>query len=78
MALDAFRIEDQQRGRPLGAVSLPEPAKVLRLILHMHPSRNEVLGYEPGNLLVGIDLGIQPSTSRSHRRGAEVQQEVTA
>jgi hypothetical protein len=44
----------------------------------MNPCRDEVLGDELGYLLVGIDLGIQPSTSPSHRRGAEVEQEVTA
>jgi len=34
---------------------------------------NEVLRDETNDFLIGIDLGIQPSASRSHRGGAEVQ-----
>ncbi len=35
---------------------------------------NEMLVNEVGNLLIGVYLGIQPSTSASRRRGAEVEQ----
>jgi hypothetical protein len=36
--------------------------------------RDEILVDEVGDLLIGIDLGIQPSTSASSRRRAEIQQ----
>jgi hypothetical protein len=40
----------------------------------MQPGGNEVVLDEAGDALLRIDLGIQPSTTASHRRGAEIQE----
>jgi hypothetical protein len=42
----------------------------------MHPGGQKVFVDELGDALIGIDLGIQPGTSRSHRRGAEIEEGV--
>jgi len=48
---------------------------VVCLLPHVNPHRDEVLGDETGDFRIGIDLGIQPSTSRSGRGRAEVEQD---
>jgi hypothetical protein len=71
----ALRIEDQRRRRPLRVVLLPQALELGRLVADVNPRRKEVLDDEPGDSLIGIDLGIQPSASLSRGRRAEVQQD---
>jgi hypothetical protein len=58
----------------VGAVLLAILLEICRLFPHMQPRRNEVVLDEAGDPLLRVDLGIQPSTTASHRRGAEIQQ----
>ena len=76
VSLGTTRIDDEQSGGPLCAIPLPEASEIFGLVLHMDARRDEVIRDKSGYLLIGIDLGIQPSASRSHWCGAEVQQQV--
>jgi hypothetical protein len=51
-----------------------EPGRVL---LYVSFDRKEIFVNELGSLLIGIRLGIQPSTSSSSRSRAEIQQDGT-
>jgi hypothetical protein len=53
-----------------------EPLESLRVLLDMNFDGNKPLFDQRRNALIGIDLGIQPSTSRSHGSGTEIQQHV--
>lgn len=57
-------------GSPLSAEAL----EVLGALFDVNPDGNKVRGDELADLLLRVDLGIQPSTSPSHRRGAEIEQ----
>ena len=70
VALPAVRIEDQDRRRPLRTETLE--CRLVRL--DVEARGDEVTPDERRNLGIGIDLGIQPSTSGSHRCGAEVEE----
>jgi len=65
----AVGIEDDLCRRPAGA----ETVERLTLFLDVGRDGDEILGDETNDSIVGIDLGFQPSTAPSHRRGAEVQ-----
>ena len=69
VALRAVGIHHQERRRPLHA----EPLELRLLLLDVDLDRKERAGDRVDDLRIGIDLGIQPSTSASLRRGAEVQ-----
>jgi hypothetical protein len=51
-----------------------EPGRVL---LYVSFDRKEIFVNQLGRLLIGIRLGIQPSTSSSSRSRAEIQQDGT-
>lgn len=68
MPLDAIRIQHQLSRRPLGFESLER----LRLFLDMGAYGDEVRRNGLDHVFVRIDLGLQPSTSTSHGRRAEV------
>jgi hypothetical protein len=71
VALDAFRIDEQQRRSPLRA----EAIECLRLILDVDLD-GDVTGVDGlPDLRIGVDLGIQPSASPSHGGRVEVHQE---
>ncbi len=71
MLLFPLGIQDDPRGSPLG----PESFEALRLLFYVDFYRNEILTDESGNAVIGVNLGFQPSTPRSHRSGAEVQED---
>lgn len=71
MALGAVGVGDQQGRRPLRAEAL----EGLRLLLDVDLDRYEAAGDQLFDLSVGVDLGIQPSTSASERCGVEVEQQ---
>jgi hypothetical protein len=70
MPFGAFRIHYQLGGSPLRS----EAGKSVRFFFYMKFDRDEVIGNELANPVVGINLGFQPGTSPSHRGGAEIQQ----
>lgn len=76
VSFDTFGIEHQDRRCPLRGVSGAESLEFIGLFPHMNPHGNEVLLDEAGYPLVRVHLGIQPSTTTSHRRGAEVEEQV--
>ena len=78
MTLLAGPIDDERRRSPLGAKVLAQPLELVRIMAHVHAHGHEVLSYELRNMRIGIHLGIQPSTSRSHRCGAEVKQDISS
>ena len=65
MALDAFRIEDENRGRPNRVKAL----EVGWVFLDVGFEWDEVLVDEVSSTFVRIGLGFQPSTRASSRRG---------
>jgi hypothetical protein len=74
MALLALGVQLENGRRPLDAEADAESLVIFRLLSNVDTHRDEVLGDETNDFLIGIDLGIQPSASRSHRGGAEIQQ----
>ncbi len=70
MPLHARGIERHDGGGPLGAETL----EIIRTFFDVDLYRNEVFGDEGDDTGIGIDLGIQPSASTSHRRGREIKQ----
>ena len=75
MTLDALRIDLEDRRRPLRAETLPQSPELFRLLLHVHAHGKEALFDEVRDPFIGIDLGIQPGTPRSHRRRAEIEEQ---
>jgi hypothetical protein len=69
--LDTLRIEEELGRRPEGL----EPFEGLGLSLYVSLDRNEIPGDGVNDVLIGVNLGLQPSTSRSHRGGAEIEQD---
>jgi hypothetical protein len=69
MPFRPLRVEDEDRRRPLRVEALED----LRLLLDVSAVWNEVVGDKRRDLGIRVDLGIQPSASPSHRRGAEVE-----
>src|SRR5246500_5870647 len=67
-------IEQEHSRRPARGKAV-EPSRVL---LDVSLDGKEVLVNELGRLLIGIRLGIQPSTSSSSRSRAEIEQDGTA
>ena len=49
-------------------------AKVMGSLLDMNFDGNEMLADKVCDVLLGINLGIQPGASASHRRSAEIKQ----
>jgi hypothetical protein len=68
MSLGPVGIENQDRRCPLDA----EAVEDIVLLLDVSAVGNEVLRDEGRDLGIGVDLGLQPSASPSHRRGGEV------
>ena len=64
------RIKYSYGWRPLHAEAL----EFRRLFFDVNLYRKEIVADVALDTSVGIDLGIQPSASSSHRRGAEVKQ----
>src|SRR5215210_550792 len=73
MELVAIRSELEHRRSPLRVVLLAVLLERVRVVLHVHARRNEVLVYELSHPLIRPHLGIQPSTAASHRRRAEIE-----
>ena len=73
----AVGIEDENCRRPVRAETVAELFEGIALFSSVHADWDEVLFDEFRDAGVGIHLGIQPSTTASHRRSAEVQQHVT-
>jgi len=69
MLLASFGIEDDSGGGPLGAESLER----LGLFLDVDFDGDKVAADEVSDALIGVNLGFQPSATRSHRGGAEVE-----
>jgi hypothetical protein len=76
MTFLAGAINDKDGWRPLRAIPSAEPFELVRLFAGVYANRDEVLIDEFRDASVGIHLGIQPSTARSHRGGAEIEQHV--
>ena len=74
MLLFAVRADDQNRRRPLHTVLSAQPLPLVAILADMDAYGNESLGDEVFDATVGIHLGIQPSTTVSHRGGAEVEE----
>jgi hypothetical protein len=55
---------------------LAEALELVCLIANVDTHRYEILVHEFDDARIGVDLGIQPSATPSHRRCAEVQQDV--
>lgn len=70
MLLFSFGIEEDLCRGPLGAESF----ETLRVLLDVDLDGNEILVDEVGYEVIGVNLGFQPSTPRSHRSGAEVEE----
>jgi len=68
--LRAIGLGNDNRGSPLGFEAL----EVLGSFFDVNLDGNEMFVDECGYLLVEVDLGIQPGASRSHRGGAEIEQ----
>jgi len=66
-----LRVEDQERRRPRDA----EPVEDLGLLLDVDLDRDQLTGEIVGDALIGVDLGIQPSASPSHRGRVEVHED---
>lgn len=77
VTLFALGIELQDRRGPLRAVALSVAPEIFGLLADVEAGRDELLGDEPSDAIVGISLGIQPSASPSHRGGAEIEQHRT-
>ncbi len=71
MPLNPIGIVDEDGRRPLGA----EPFEGVLLFLDVKTRRDEVLRDQLFDSLFGVDLGIQPSATGSHRCRAEIQQQ---
>ena len=65
----AVRFADKQRGSPVDSKAF----HVLRLFFHVDFDRNEMVGHELADSLLGIDRGIQPGTAASIRSSREVE-----
>src|SRR2546425_638631 len=75
MTLDTLGIELENRGGPRRAVPLAVAFEFRRVVLYVHPGRQEMLVHEPHHAFVRPHLGIQPSTAASHWGGAEVEED---
>jgi len=67
----AIRFRKNQCRRPLGL----EPAKVLWPLFDVNFDGDEALADKLYDFFIRINLGIQPSASASHRRGAEIEED---
>jgi len=74
VALDAVGVELEDGRRPLRVVALREALVVGGLLFDVDARGDEMIRDEPGDTLIGVNLGFQPSASPSHRGGGEVQQ----
>src|SRR5207249_9971653 len=74
MTLDTLGIELENRGGPRRVVPLAVAFELRRVVLYVHPGRQEMLVHEPHHAFVRPHLGIQPSTAASHWGGAEVEE----
>jgi len=71
MLLFALRVEDDSRRRPLGAESL----EALWLLFDVDLNGDEILAEGLRYAVIGVNLGFQPSAPRSHRGGAEIEED---
>jgi hypothetical protein len=73
VSLDASVIQHQDRRCPVRVVLRSEPFEFFRLLAYVNADRREVLIDVGRNAIVEINLGIQPSTTRSRRGSAEIE-----
>ena len=71
VSLHALRVRDDDGRCPLHAESL----KALWIVLNMTLDRNVILADEVADPRIRIYLGLQPSTTPSHRSGAEIEKQ---
>src|SRR5262245_60076033 len=69
-------IDEQDCGGPLRGELGLEPFELIGLLTSVHPYRHEALVNETDDSRVGVHLGLQPSTSASRRRRAEIEKDV--
>ena len=74
MPLDAVGVEDDLRGRPLRVESIEDRLLLLDVRMEGDEPRRDALR----DLGVRVDLGFQPSATRSHGGGAEVEEDRLA
>src|SRR2546425_6278871 len=74
MLLDAVGIEQENRRRPRRLVTFAVLLECRRIVLHVYAGGKKILIDKAHDALIGPHLGVQPSTTTSHRRGAEIQQ----
>ncbi len=74
MTLDTLGVELENRRGPRRVVPLAVAFEFRRVVLYVHPGRQEMLVHEPHHAFVRPHLGIQPSTAASHWGGAEVEE----
>ncbi|HEY3044675.1 MAG TPA: hypothetical protein VGJ39_11645, partial [Vicinamibacterales bacterium] len=67
-------VQHENRRRPLRVVPFSQPLEFVGLVADVDPNRDELFVDEARDLLIRINLGIQPSTSASHWCRAEVEQ----
>src|SRR5207249_8740535 len=75
MTLDTLGVELENRRGPRRVVPLAVAFEFRRVVLYVHPGRQEMLVHEPHHAFVRPHLGIQPSTAASHWGGAEVEED---
>ena len=78
MPLLARRIDDEDGWRPLHGVAAADALPLVGLLPHVNAYRDEMFVDELNHPIVGVHLGVQPSTTASHRGGGEVEQDVPA
>ena len=71
-------VDDQRCRRPVRVEAVAEPPEVGGIVFHMHAYGNEMLRDEIDDARIRVHLGIQPSATVSHRRGAEVEKDELA
>jgi hypothetical protein len=74
MPLDAVGVEDDLRGRPLRVESIEDRLLILDVRVEGDELRRDALR----DLGVRVDLGFQPSATRSHGGGTEVEEDRLA
>ena len=77
MALSAVGVQLENRRGPVCLVALAEALKVGRVVFYVDSGGNEIARDEACDTLIRINLGIQPSTTASHRGRAEIEENRT-
>ena len=74
MTLGAIRVQHENCRRPLCSVFRAQSLEFFSLITNVDAHGNEIFRDEARYALIGIHLGIQPSTATSHRSCAKIEQ----